>query len=368
MLHAAENKIIQEAEDHSGFGKWREKWAAIGLNTDVVDRKRAEDAIKDVYLAAGLEPPRRIVWSGSPFSQGLVRAVVLDSHFLVCVAHAVWNHAKNHDGTRFRDDVIDSIGGSVRIVDGTLIRGRLKENVKQEVRDCMTRRQLALMSDNAKDSATAVVWDSVWESIWVSVWPDIWQSIEAGIKASLRKNTKRELDNMIMASLSNCIGANLKSKLWEYPMEKTWGDIRDSASSQVRVEAFDNLWGSLHKSIWEKIAVPIGECIKACCNDSPLASVYGQHDAYWLAFYDYLREAKGLKRETERMQGLLGAAQAAGWFIPHARICWVCERPTILCLDESGSLHAEDGPALAYSDGWRVYANKGEMRFSPALQ
>jgi hypothetical protein len=88
-------------------------------------------------------------------------------------------------------------------------------------------------------------------------------------------------------------------------------------------------------------------------------SVYGQHDAWWLAFYDYFREACGLSTQTDPLQGLTDLGQSAGWFLPHANICWVSERHNILRLSEHGVLHCPDGPAVAYPDGFEIYAMHG---------
>lgn len=45
--------------------------------------------------------------------------------------------------------------------------------------------------------------------------------------------------------------------------------------------------------------------------------------------------------------------------LPHAGICWVSERHNILSRDERGRLHCVSGPAVAYPDGWAIYAVHG---------
>ncbi|MEU8269045.1 DUF6745 domain-containing protein [Sphaerisporangium sp. NPDC049002] len=46
----------------------RDQWLRDGLTTAPVDRDRAEEAVRGAYRAAGLEPPRRTVWTDSPLS------------------------------------------------------------------------------------------------------------------------------------------------------------------------------------------------------------------------------------------------------------------------------------------------------------
>lgn len=89
----------------------------------------------------------------------------------------------------------------------------------------------------------------------------------------------------------------------------------------------------------------------------PGRACYGTHDAGWLGFYDFMRTELGLVEETNELVGLTEAAQAGtGWFWPFEEVCFVSELPTVISQDAEGRLHAESGPALAYSDGTEVYA------------
>ena len=86
---------------------------------------------------------------------------------------------------------------------------------------------------------------------------------------------------------------------------------------------------------------------------------YGQHDASWLAFYDYFKDVCGLVKETAPLEGLWEIAQSAGWWYPCTDTCWISERPRVLHRDAAGQLHADGRMALEYPDGWGVYALHG---------
>lgn len=92
---------------------------------------------------------------------------------------------------------------------------------------------------------------------------------------------------------------------------------------------------------------PLSECI------------YGQHDAGWLSFYAFMREVVGLREQTEKVTGLIALARCAGWAMPYENACHVSERHSVLKRDNSGRLHCLTGPAVAYPDGWGVYAVRG---------
>ncbi|MFF5932705.1 DUF6745 domain-containing protein [Streptomyces sp. NPDC012508] len=81
-----------------------------------------------------------------------------------------------------------------------------------------------------------------------------------------------------------------------------------------------------------------------------LDAVLGQQDAAWLAAFD----GRG-----ERLAGLAAVAAHAGWWWPYEKVAVVCERPVELHRDEAGRLDRGDGPALAFRDGFALYAWRG---------
>ena len=78
-----------------------------------------------------------------------------------------------------------------------------------------------------------------------------------------------------------------------------------------------------------------------------------------MSFYQYFREVCGLGIETDKLQGIVAVAKSAGWWLPHKNVCWISERHNILRRDERGRLHDMSGPAVAYPDGWAIYAVHG---------
>ncbi|MDT8872296.1 hypothetical protein RAA17_16610 [Komagataeibacter rhaeticus] len=55
----------------------------------------------------------------------------------------------------------------------------------------------------------------------------------------------------------------------------------------------------------------------------------------------------------------MGTGARSGWALPCDGICFVSERTSTLHRDEGGRLHCENGPALAYPDGFEIYAVHG---------
>ena len=102
---------------------------------------------------------------------------------------------------------------------------------------------------------------------------------------------------------------------------------------------------------WDKIREDVKNSVWDCA--------YGQHDASWLAFYDFFRTECGLVEETEKLEGLDIIAKNAGWFLPTPEICFISDRHSEIHKDESGRLHNENGPAVLFRDGWALYRVHG---------
>jgi hypothetical protein len=69
-------------EQRARCSEFADQWTKIALCTDPADRPRAEAAIREIYRQGGLQPPSTIVWCGSPFSQCLTRAIILDRQLI----------------------------------------------------------------------------------------------------------------------------------------------------------------------------------------------------------------------------------------------------------------------------------------------
>ncbi len=85
---------------------------------------------------------------------------------------------------------------------------------------------------------------------------------------------------------------------------------------------------------------------------------YGQHDAGWIAFYSFMADVVGVTG-LEALDGMKEIAQSSGWWWPFTGLVILTERPENMARDDEGRLHAENGPALRYPDGWSIWAWHG---------
>lgn len=171
------------------------------------------------------------------------------------------------------------------------------------------------VAESVKNSVLDSTVDSVGDSVWQSVWSGVWHSIEDSIKDS----------------------------------------VNHSVQCSVRDSVWISIWLGVTVNVWHSIA----DSVRHTVRDAVSYNVYRSSNAGWLAFHRYFRDVVGLVEETDKLSGLWELAQSAGWALPHQNICWVSERPNILHRDDRGRLHCDTGPAVAYPDGWAIYAAHG---------
>ncbi len=89
------------------------------------------------------------------------------------------------------------------------------------------------------------------------------------------------------------------------------------------------------------------------------ALIYGNHEAAWLAFYDFYRNIRPNTPDIDKVKYLINISKNCGWFFPGEEIAICSERPTIINMDDKDRLHSFTEPAIGFADGWNEYAIRG---------
>ena len=76
-----------------------------------------------------------------------------------------------------------------------------------------------------------------------------------------------------------------------------------------------------------------------------------------LAMEAFSIEVLGCNYNNQAWKALSGVAQHCGWLLPYEGVCFVSDRPHQLRLSRQGQLHGEGEVALAFSDGFSLYAH-----------
>jgi len=106
--------------------------------------------------------------------------------------------------------------------------------------------------------------------------------------------------------------------------------------------------------VWDQV----GGQVEGQVRDQVGRAIWGQHEAGWLAYYAAIARF-GLSDLTHPLDGITEVARSAGWWWSFRDAVLLTERPLRVQRDERNRLHAEDGPAIVYPDGWGVWSWHG---------
>ncbi|GAA0941857.1 DUF6745 domain-containing protein [Nonomuraea longicatena] len=152
----------------------------------------------------------------------------------------------------------------------------------------------------------------------------------------------------------------VRTRPWETARAETSGALSPRALAAAWRLTGEPLWArtdALVRHIRDALTPQTGAAqdtgLGALLRMTTLDAVLGQHDAAWLAAFD------GLGHTSDAIEALQRVARAGGWWWPYERVVLMCERPSLLRLDDLGRPHNGDGPALAFPDGFALHAWHG---------
>ena len=90
---------------------------------------------------------------------------------------------------------------------------------------------------------------------------------------------------------------------------------------------------------------------------------YGSNETFWVHFYRYFKEVCGIHYPEKSDEGLNifnELAQVSGWHYLFDKCAIICDRPDVIMM-ENRVIHCEDGPAIAFSDGNKIFAITGHV-------
>ncbi|MBP2061398.1 hypothetical protein J2Z30_002406 [Streptomyces iranensis] len=163
--------------------------------------------------------------------------------------------------------------------------------------------------------------------------------------------------------VASAVGASVREAVRTHP----WARARRRLHDALGPAGWAGRWALAAAPLWEvtralteRVRTGVVEALApdpdsgqgAAVRLALLDAVLGQHDAPWLA-------AVADGAESDPLAGLAAVARAAGWWWPYEKAVIVAERPVELHRDEAGRLDRGDGPALAFPDGFALYAWRG---------
>ena len=161
------------------------------------------------------------------------------------------------------------------------------------------------------------------------------------------------LDRLQNKDVAASLWASLRASLWA----SLWASLRASLGDSLRDSLRDSLWASLWAILGASLAASLRDSkitVKSTC-------WWGQQDLYWIAFYKFCAEI-GVKYNSDaadKLDIMNEIGLSCMWWYSFDGLIIACERPSVVALNTRGVLHNDTGPAIAFRDGWKIYAVNG---------
>lgn len=190
-----------------------------------------------------------------------------------------------------------------------------------------------------------------------------------------------QAQNQAKKHLSISVWEELKDKFGNKVKDTVWDKLKD----QRRTQLSNRIENDLKIHVWMQIKVQLNERLKRNIEkeliedignvvwknaDSVLRSMtrqnfqnvfkygFSQYDVDWLAYFNVFKD---LVDGDKILEGLTLIMANCGWCWPFENVVILAERPVKLQIDEDCKLHADDGPALVYPDGYSGYFWHGKV-------
>ncbi|MFD3702068.1 DUF6745 domain-containing protein [Nocardia sp. NPDC058658] len=150
-----------------------------------------------------------------------------------------------------------------------------------------------------------------------------------------------------------------RKQVWTQLEARARALIGEQATEQVLAEIRVAVAGGLDGPVWQQVGSAVGEKMPGESVVPWWEGDLGPQLGDSLAFYDAVDrlgiDLGGLFDDVVRV------VRNAGWWWPMDGGLILTERPTVLSRDDAGRLHNATGPAVAYRDGFTVWAWHGTL-------
>jgi hypothetical protein len=184
--------------------------------------------------------------------------------------------------------------------------------------------------------------------------------------AKVRDQVCDQVCDQVRGQVCDQVGGQVRGQVWDQVRGQVWGQVWDQVrgqvwdqvGGQVGGQVWDQVGGQVGGQVWDQVRGQVWDQVWDQVRGQVGRAVYGQHDAGWLAFYDFFATACGLE-SAKRLHGLNEVAQSSGWWWPFEHAVILTERPTEIHRNAEHRLHNDGGPALLYPDGFGIWALNG---------
>ncbi|MEH2262878.1 DUF6745 domain-containing protein [Nostoc sp.] len=275
---------------------YREKWRAIALSTERIDRKKASEALKVAYTAFGFQDPE-IIFCDSPYAA-------------------------------FSEMFLDKFNQLIQELEFPIISRLNKSSGSRIKKQQKLFQPLPKLLGKQIDFFYQLMDSPICEAI-----PD--------------------------AKIYHCLYLELDSIGWDYGhglfyshlmpelIIKIYDKLHDQPGTKSHNRIRKRLWFFLIKSLHSHI----GNVYWKSWQPDKNATVVSVHDFYF--------KVLNFNHDVKQFQYYQSLITECGWIFAFEKVAIICDRPLHLRFDNENRLHAEGEPAIEFTDGYSLYSYHG---------
>jgi hypothetical protein len=321
---------------------FREQWRKKALSTDRVDQKATKEALTKMYELIGKKPPIFIFCPSLQFAQFQINYcrelfAILKEQGKGGVAPEFGDNLRYNLGENLGENLGDNLGYNLRenLWDnlGYNLRYNLRYNLGENLGDNL--------GDNLRENLRDNLRDNLGDNLRYNLGENLRDNLGYNLRYNLREN--------LWDNLRENLGDNLRYNLGENLGENLGDNLRENLGYNLGDNLRENLWNNLRYNLGYNLQ----KNLKYEHTD-----FWGNMDAYWIAFYQFPEKFLGIKYKTsdsEKLELWSKVAESASWFWTYENYCFVSDRPTSYGFDEEYRMHSSTGPAIEFTDGWKLY-------------
>ncbi|MEH2441909.1 DUF6745 domain-containing protein [Nostoc sp.] len=275
---------------------YREKWRAIALSTERIDREKAAEAVKIAYAAFGFEVAE-IIFCDSPYAA-------------------------------FSQIFLDKFDQLIQELEFPIISRLNKSSVSRRKKQQKLFQPLPELLGKQIDFFYQLMDSPIFQAI-----PD--------------------------SKIYDCLYLELDSNGWDYGhglfyshlMPELIIKIYDKLQNQPGTKSHNRIRKRLWFFLLKRLRSDIGNVYWKSWQPDKNATVASVHDFYFKVFnFDY---------DVKKFQDYQSLITECGWIFAFEKVTIICDRPLHLRFDNQNRLHAEGEPAIEFIDGYSLYSYHG---------
>lgn len=277
---------------------YREKWRAIALSTERIDKEKAAEAVKVVYTAFGVQEPE-IIFCDSPYAA-------------------------------FSKIFLDQIDQWIQKLEFSII-SRLKKSSVRRIK-------------NQQQVFQPLLRRLVRKRSFIELSELIESSIFQGIPCfNIYGNLFLELD----------------SNRWDNGHRLFYRHLKPKLLIQINEKLQNKHWIKLQSRIEKRLMASLKTRLESHIEN--IYSICWQPDrkATGISVLDFSFRVLNFDYNVKKFQYYESLIIECGWIFAFEKVAIICDRPLHLRFDNQNRLHAEGEPAIEFTDGYSVYSYHG---------